>query len=1010
MVRSSLGVLLLTAFALRAQTTQGLIAGQVFDSRTSQPVARASIEYARLDHGIEVETGSGTSDDRGFYAFEFLAPGMYRVRVCIAGCDSLRGKIPSIGDYQPQEIYGLEVFVAARLELNFALRKLSDVWSAGIAKGLYEQTTTAIVHYYAADVAQLKSAYLQLVPYQSSSLDATVSYVVDPATIENLPLEGRDIYTTLVLQPGVTAAGATTVGLGISAAGQRTTSSNFLLDGVENNNYFLTGPLTTISPEAIQEYRVSIANFSAEYGRTAGFLANAVTRSGSNQFHGLVFGYLGNDLLNANSFQNNANGFARAPDKEVHAGYQIGGPILRNRLFFSSEFEQFRSRSRGEPTTVELPVAAFFEAHAPQSRSTQLLAMFPVAAAPLQPATGITDFYAWAPTVSIDQSLGLERFDYVAPGGRDRVMLRVDLARASRPDFVASPYTGLDSRLSEDSTGEAIREVHNLAPNITNELRLGWTNHDLHWNRPHPEIPMLENGPVMLPASELPYAFADRENDFELSDSLAMVRRGHVIAAGGGMLLRRPRTTLSDRQDGEFDFNSAADFLNDSPSVFESALQYNFANPLSTNVVQPDSTRSYSNQQFYFFVQDTWRITPHFSVSAGLRYESFGTLKNTRAQDSYVIGGPGSSGPQQLAGAQIGNPTSLQSSPYHPDRNDWAPRVGISYSLGRTLLHAAYGIYYDRPFDNLFQNTQLNNVSVVPVFSSLQQSFREALSPETILTQNVLTINPPFPSPIVWVDPNLRSPRIQHWFEGIQRELLPNLTLELNQLGAVGHGLVTTDIVNRINSANPNFIFGANSTRADPAIHSDITYLGNEGSSSYEALAAILRYRTRRAQFQVSYTWSHSIDDESDPLQGELLSLGNATISGYQKYALSSFGLTEAFDPQADRGNSDFDQRHNLVFYGLWQLPAAAGKFAWVRALSSNWQASALGGFRSGFPVPVTYGLTPSATGGDIYLNRPNVVPGASANPTPIPGRSAVSQSQGVCSAAQWDPGRSGPQ
>ena len=802
-------------------------------------------------------------------------------------------------------------------------------------------------------------------------------------------LEGRDIYTTLVLQPAVTAAGTTTVGLGISAAGQRPTSNNYLLDGVENNNYFLTGPLTTISPEAIQEYRISIANFSAEYGRTAGFLANAVTRSGSNRFHGLLFGYLGNDVLNANSFQNNANGFARVPDNELHAGYQVGGPILRNRLFFSSEFEQFRFRSRGDPMTIELPVASYFDANAPQNRSTQLLSMFPVTAAPLQPPTGITDFYTWAPTVSIDQSLALERFDYVAPGGNDRVMLRLDFARASRPDFVASPYNGLDSRLSDDSTGAAIRHVHNLAPNVTNELRLGWTNHDMHWNRPDPQIPMLVTGTVLLPGSQLPYAFADRENDFELGDSIAIVRRGHVITAGGGVLLRRPRTTLSDMQDGEYDFNSVSSFLNDSPSSFEAAMQYNFANPLATNVAQPDFTRSYRNQQYYFFAQDTWRVTTHLSLSAGLRYESFGALANAAATDSYVIGGPGTTAPQQLAGAQIGNPSNSQTSPYHPDRNDWAPRLGISYALGRTLLHAAYGIYYDRPFDNLFQNTQLNNVSVVPVFSSLQQSFRSAESPAAILGQNALSINPPFPSPIVWVDPNLRSPRIQHWFEGIQREIQPNLTLELDQLGAVGHGLVTTDIVNRTNHGNPEFFFAPNSTRADSAIPGDITYLGNEGSSSYEALATILRYRTRTAQFQVSYTWSHSIDDESDPLQGELLSLGNATISGYQRYQLSSFGLTEAFDPQADRGNSDFDQRHNLVFYALWQLPAArpAGdKFAWVRTLFENWQASAIGGFRSGFPIQITDGLTPAATGGDIYLNRPNVVGLPSMNPSPIPG------------------------
>ncbi len=138
-----------------------------------------------------------------------------------------------------------------------------------------------------------------------------MSAVIDSKEIEQLPLDGRDVYTMLVALPGVTADAGTSRGLGVSVNGQRPSSSNYLLDGLENNNYLVTGPLTAEAPEAVQEYRISTNNYSAEYGRTSGFVANAVSRGGSNQFHGIGYEYLKNAVLNANGFQENLAGVPR---------------------------------------------------------------------------------------------------------------------------------------------------------------------------------------------------------------------------------------------------------------------------------------------------------------------------------------------------------------------------------------------------------------------------------------------------------------------------------------------------------------------------------------------------------------------------------------------------------------------------------------------------------------------------------------------------------------------------
>jgi hypothetical protein len=138
---------------------------------------------------------------------------------------------------------------------------------------------------------------------QATPLDSSLSDVISNQTIENLPLVGRDVYELFLLLPGVTSDTATARGLGFSVNGQRPSSSNYLLDGAENNNLLVTGPLSAVVPEFLEEYRISTSNFSAEYGRTSGFLANAITRSGTNDWHGRVFFYLRQDRLNANGFQ-----------------------------------------------------------------------------------------------------------------------------------------------------------------------------------------------------------------------------------------------------------------------------------------------------------------------------------------------------------------------------------------------------------------------------------------------------------------------------------------------------------------------------------------------------------------------------------------------------------------------------------------------------------------------------------------------------------------------------------
>ena len=186
----------------------------------------------------------------------------------------LRANAPgSPPPFQARETYDLELYVAGRVQLDIPMRELTDTYNReAYAGGYLPPKDEAIVHTYAADFSTTYAQPLGVLLGSSGTLLSTLSYVIDPRQVRDLPLSGRDIYTMLVALPGVTADNATARGLGLSVNGQRSSSLNFLLDGVENNDYLLTGPLTVIAPEAVQEYRVSTNNFSAEYGRTTDLL------------------------------------------------------------------------------------------------------------------------------------------------------------------------------------------------------------------------------------------------------------------------------------------------------------------------------------------------------------------------------------------------------------------------------------------------------------------------------------------------------------------------------------------------------------------------------------------------------------------------------------------------------------------------------------------------------------------------------------------------------------------
>jgi hypothetical protein len=857
------------------------------------------------------------SDGAGFYALPLLPPGLVEITI-------------SAEHYQQQQVSQLDLPVAGRLDLDVQLRPLADVWEAGEYRSVFLPGGKAVVTFYGPDVDASRSAYVSQLRGTAAAPDSTVSNTVDPVQIAALPLSGRDAYTMLVTQPGVTSDTATARSLGIAANGQRPASGNFLLDGLENNNNLVTGPLTVIAPEALQEYRVSINNFSAEYGGTSGYIANAVTRAGTSDWHGLAYVNVKNEILNANEFQWNRLGFARNPIREAQPGFQAGGPLLRETFFVSGALDGLRSRGRREPAPRRVPTGQLLELAAPGSRTRDLLTRF---APPATTAEGsMIGTLTTEPTVSVDRWLGLLRFDLVSSGGKHRLTSRTAVSRLARPDFAWSPYPDFTAGFEQDDMSIAFALTNALTPHLTQETRVGWNSGSLALERPHSEIPYLVTGEgVSLPGSDVVSEFANDSRSWEVVENISIVTSNHAWKFGGGFLVRRLEGELTAARDGLYFFNTIQDFARDQPRLFAASLSRSDLPAFRL----PRFDRAYGVRQFSLFAQDNWRATPDLTFNLGVRYESHGAPRILgESKDLLVELGEGDSLAEKLTGARLR--PSVSPLLYEADRNNWAGRFGVSWRASRTfstVLRSSYGIFYDRPFDNLWQNLRNNSFLFPRPFIARHTDYLAPISSVLPLYEGQpLAANYRF---LTLFQPKFRSPYAQSYFFGVQQPISESWSAELNTSGSLGRKLITTDIVNRFQAINPEL--------------EEIIYRGNQGSSHYHGFTALVR-RRGRFEFQAAYTCGHAIDNQSEALRNDYFDLNPIRLTGTTAGEPSTF--SRQFDSSGDIANAAFDQRHNLVFFSIVDV-SDAFRGRRLSPLLRNWRISQLAAFRSGFPYTV---------------------------------------------------------
>ncbi len=938
---AALVFLLTDAGSALAQTTQALISGRITNALSGAPVASGTLTCT----GAATNTVIGTTTDReGFYTVPLLPPGDYELEVNAPG-------------FQAKAQFEIPLGVASSLELDFALRPLMNIQEPILPRTVLIPDGKSLLNFYGPDVDPNFWTTYSVNAGEPGKLEASISDAVQPADIQQLPLEGNNIYSILLFEPGTTASNATSRSLGISANGQRPSSSSFLLDGVESNFYLVSGPLLAVAPEAVQEYRLSTNNFSAEYGGAAGYIANAVTRAGGPAWHGQAYFDLENEILNANDFQDNAQGFARRPSKEDRAGFFAGGPVVRDRLFVGLSTEYFRTRDFEPPTQINLPNTQLIQlaCYNAASIACGLLKNYPA------PTSTAIDPYIAPMTfdipVALNRWLGVGRADYVSRKGFLHGTFRAAVSRLEQPDFIWSPYPAYISPLTQPVVSLASSWTFAISPGVMNQLTAGFDSETVLFNRAQPNVPTLfaNIGNTLeptLPGSPAAYGLNDRNRTVDLHDEHVMVRGRHIVKVGGGILLRHLDDLLSYASAGVYSFGSVVQFAFDQPDFFHTSLSR-----LSTTYEQPDLQRVYREDQFFMFVEDTFRVSSRLTLNAGLRYDNFGGPVSIGAVHDPVVDLSGG-----VAAAQLVPATS--NDPVYPGANkSFAPRVGFSYDvLPRfgTLLRGGFGIFYDRIFDNLWLNARNNTFSFsgvgFPVNTTGNYNYLAPIS-AVLPTYNGQGIDTEFPNLTAFQKP-MPNGYAEDFFVGVQQPGPQNFSFELNGAGSLGRRLVTTDVLNYNQLQNSTL--------------PPINYISAQGLSDYYSLNFVTRWRGRHGFLQAAYTWSHAIDEQSDPIQGDFFNLLFVNLAG-QPQVLPGAGFSTPGDSRGDRGNADFDQRHAFTIYG-----ALSPGGRWIQ----GWTFSTVAAVRSGFPYSV-YAVDNNPN--LLNLRASAVNPGSPLLETPLP-------------------------
>jgi len=897
-VLGSLLLILAWGVSLPAQMTTGNILGTVKD-QSEAVLPGVTVTVTNVETGIVRTAVSGS---RGEYRVPALAVGTYEVQASLAGFQSSIRK-------------GITLNVGREAVVDFTLR-VGDVTEQVTVTGeapLLETTT------------------------------ATVSGLVDPKQMRDIPLNSRSFLELVPLQAGVVFAESGSRGIStgfgkkLSIAGTRYRENIFLLDGADINNASRTvGSVagTVAGVETVREFQVITNAYDAEYGRHTGGVISAVTKSGTNEIHGSLFEFLRNSKLDARNFFD----AEIPPFKRNQFGGSVGGPIRKDRTFFFGSYEGLRERLGLTLTSVVPGV----EMRSGFLRS-QFIGVDPVIKPYLEsyPVPNNPDRsdgtanYSAAYTRPTSQDFGTARIDHRFSDA-DSLFGRFTTDNAEHLIPLSSGLnTGVQARTA--SRFFTVEETHIFSPALLSRTHFSFNRTNLNefdvglegFIFPKFSFSDRTEVPGDLTVSGLTHWGGSNtlpkvhiQNMFQFKEDIFSTRGRHSFKFGGEGLRLQFNQRSDARTGGGFQFASLADFLRrDVSTAF-------FQRPGS------DGIRGWRQTVMGLYVHDDISVRPGLSLNLGLRYEFIsvptevnGKVANIRdfsIPHLYSV---------RADQTDVGDPYFL-----NPSLKNFAPRVGFAWAPfrnGKTSLRGGFGMYYDQLMS---YNLQQSGVRLAPFFSTTQL-LRENIVidfPDAFFTQRDALVGgggTPQAEGFQW---DAEQPTVMKWSLDVEQQIAPDTTLEAGYSGTRGVHLVRGDI--RLNSTPSEIRDGRRYiliTQPLPNPYwSRMRWQIIDGTSHYHAFRLTVKKRFSRSfQFQSAYTFSKSTDDSS-------------TYSGSGEFSAAD---RRGYLGEKEWGLSSFDIRNNFYTSFMYELPwrdmtGAAGK------LLGGWSLSSILRFNDGNP------------------------------------------------------------
>jgi Carboxypeptidase regulatory-like domain/TonB dependent receptor len=829
--------------------------------------------------------------------------------------------------------------------------------------------------------------------------ESKISSGIASQEITELPLTGRNLFNLVSLTPGVTGTGQASGtafdntifslvnGGQTNANGQRGDANAFYLD----NTYATSNPdpgvyNLTPNPESIAEVHVSVNDYSAEYGHSSGLVIQAVTKSGTNRFHGSLFEYHTDNHLQALPFSNPVI-TSLAVSRRNEFGGSIGGPIQKDKWFGFFSWDQLRSAAAGTlGGTVETPdFVNFMTTNFPNNLSTQLLTKYPSIkpnpnptsiqtvqdldpnCATVAPVAGIPCTLDVLENVSegvAPKDNGLQwtfRIDRYFRDGKDRIngsffRKTPDVIGPNiRPAFdTLNAFVGITNYSNIDWT-------HTFSPNLLNDAAFGITRISGLGVCNNCQVPPINI--AAMPGSGFGTGFAPAEflqNDFHWRDVVSYNHGKHAWKAGleifrdqendlfSGPQLRPSYNFINNSPTGAV--NSLFDFANDTPDN-EGNINFNLitGGPASQNV-------GYRTTTYGFFVQDDYKIKSNLSINAGLRWDFSSNPNEVNGRMTNIILGQGSNLEQEIAGASVRVTPKLLAD---HRIGYFAPRLGFTWDptkQGKLSIRGGMGVFFNRWPNKVWSDAIRSN----PPFEGgpITATIGTAVPPAYGLCQ--LPVNPfncDIPSnlpvglnpgggalPAAGISsaggtlPDLKYSYNIARFIGVQYAITPSWVVEGDYSGSHDVHLYVNEDMNRCLGCfdpntgsqigflpNPNFL--------------SLNLTSNSGWSYYNGGSFSVRHKFNRSfTVQAAYTVGHTVDN----------------VDSVQPGHNASYGVVYSpYDPNFQKGTAAFDIKNAFILHGVWELPKLSRMNTVVRSVLGGWQLTGAASFQGGYPYTV---------------------------------------------------------